>query len=144
MRKPVLLLLLLAMLYSCGKKKHENADVINHVVFPVNEIIRQSRDQNQFVLGAPQKVVNDKQYDNATVDVYNKSGYQLIITYSPATNMPTEAFLTREDDYYPDSLKRYLVVGNLSYDDSALYQIVSYKSMNDLMLYRGISVFPQE
>lgn len=144
MHKPVLLLVLVVMLYGCGKKKDKDAEVINHVVFPLNEVINQTRNQNQFILGAPQRVVNDSQYDNSIVDIYNKSGYQLIITYSPATNKPTEAFLTREDDYYPDSLKRYFIVGNLNAADSASYKIVSYKSMNDLMLYRGISVFPQE
>lgn len=128
---------------SCNSKKQQPASRKHVAIFPFNKIVHQTIEENTALLGEPASTVSDIENDSTIIHHFEKSGYELVITYSANTKKPVELYLTTLDDQYPDNVNDYFDIINFKIKDTISNQIVFHKSMNDTSLYSGLSIIPK-
>ncbi len=130
-------------LVSCEENKvAQQSKTGSRPFFPVDVVIKQTLQENMDLLGKPNSISVDIERDSAIVHNYEKDNFQMIVTYNTGTKMPLEVFVTTVNKFYPDDINEYYNIAHVNTKDSS-YTLVPYKSMNDLELFRGLSIIPK-
>ena len=137
----VTITLILLVTFSCketGKKIYKHTQ---QPLFNIPRLIGKDIPKVKSIMGQPD-LQNTGGADDVGAIIYEKQGYQLVVSFNKSTRMTTDFFLSLDAQDYPEDFNVYLKVGRLSLKDTALYTIQPQRSMNDPSLFTGINIYP--
>ena len=141
MRLFQLFLLIMLIAPGCkdtGKKVYKHTQ---QPLFNIPQLVGKDVPKIKAILGPP-TLQNTGGADEVGAIIYEKQGYQLVVSFNKNTRMTTDFFLSLEADDYPEDYNVYLKVGRLNVKDTSFYTVQPQRSMNDPSLFTGITIYP--